>query len=86
VTVQLADFDVIMVFSMAGRDSAAMAAEAQSRARRHSRQPGDTALRRQLIEPADRQRLARWPQPVDRWAEVIDSSPPHLAASADPGR
>lgn len=42
------------------------------------RQPADTAQWRRLIEEADPHQMARWPQPADRWADVVEFLAPHL--------
>lgn len=42
--------------------------------------PRDAALWTRLIREADPERLARWPQPAQRWADVLAFLAPHLVA------
>jgi hypothetical protein len=45
-------------------------------------EPADTALWRRLIEEAGPHQMARWPQPADRWADVVGFLAPHLLPAA----
>ncbi|MEV6929003.1 hypothetical protein AB0M46_31540 [Dactylosporangium sp. NPDC051485] len=41
--------------------------------------PRDAALWARLIREADPDRTARWPQPAQRWDDMVDFLAPHLA-------